>query len=89
MVNYDIIFKVEVLREISAGILAEYLNFLSKHKISTEDTTNTYVQKYWELVKLRDDMYYAKSIDELNQIEHIFIEAEKMLEQKVINKDIH
>ncbi len=79
MVNYDIIFKVEVLREISAGILAEYLNFLSKHKISTEDTTNTYVQKYWELVKLRDDMYNVQTMAEIEDIKVTFLDANNII----------
>ncbi len=82
MSNYDFTLELEVLREISANIVAKFSNFMDKYHIDEENENNKYAKKYWELVDLREEMYYAKSIDELNQIEHIFIEAEKMLNKR-------
>lgn len=82
MNNYDFTLELEVLREISANIVAKFSNFMDKYHIDEEDENNEYAKKYWELVDLREEMYYAKSIDELNQIEYIFIEAEKMLNKR-------
>lgn len=81
MGNYDFTLELEVLREFSANIVTKFSNFIDKYHINENDKNNEYAKKYWELVDLREEMYYAKSIDELNQIERIFLEAEKMLDR--------
>ena len=81
MGNYDFTLELEVLREFSANIVTKFSNFMDKYHINENDKNNEYAKKYWELVDLREEMYYAKSIDELNQIERIFLEAEKMLDR--------
>lgn len=81
MGNYDFTLELEVLREFSANIVTKFSNFIDKYHINENDKNNEYAKKYWELVDLREEMYYAKSIDELNQIERIFLEAERMLDR--------
>ena len=81
MGNYDFTLELEVLREFSANIVTKFSNFMDKYHINENDKNNEYAKKYWELVDLREEMYYAKSIDELNQIERIFLEAERMLDR--------
>ncbi len=81
MGKYNFTLELEVLREISANIVTKFSNFMDKYHINENDKNNKYAKKYWELVDLREEMYYAKSIDELNQIERIFLEAERMLDR--------
>ena len=81
MGNYDFTLELEVLREFSANIVTKFSNFMDKYHINENDKNNEYAKKYWELVDLREEMYYAKSIDELNQIERILLEAERMLDR--------
>lgn len=81
MGNYDFTLELEVLREFSANIVTKFSNFIDKYHINENDKNNEYAKKYWELVDLREEMYYAKSIDELNQIERILLEAERMLDR--------
>ena len=81
MGNYDFTLELEVLREFSANIVTKFSNFIDKYHINENDKNNEYAKKYWEPVDLREEMYYAKSIDELNRIERILLEAERMLDR--------
>ena len=63
--NFEVIQKIEILNEVGAGIIADFLRQLRKINIEIEDKSNPIVILYWEVVKLKNNLICMESIDEL------------------------
>jgi hypothetical protein len=65
-INWDVIQKIEVLNEVGAGVIADFLRQLQKRKIETDDKSNPIVIFYWQTVRLKNSLIDMNTIKELN-----------------------
>ncbi len=87
MSKYDVTFAIEIAREKSACILSEYERFFELNNISTDDAKNPDVSKYWELVRLSDNLYTAQTVEEVKETEATFETARSHI-RKALGYDV-
>lgn len=65
--NYEVIQKIEVLNEVGAGIIADFLRQLRKKNIETDDKSNPIVILYLETIRLKNSLIKMNTIEELTK----------------------
>lgn len=67
--NFEVIQKIEVLNEVGAGIIADFLKQLRRRNIETDDKSNPIIILYWETVRLKNNLIKIKGIAEIQEAE--------------------
>lgn len=69
--EYDITLKVEVLLELIAGIQADIGKYMDEKGIDEEkDLLNPLTVMYWDLVKMRDQLFKMKTMEEIMAVQY-------------------
>ena len=79
--RYAVTLEVEVAREIGAVILADFERYFDKNNIDNEDTQNSDVALYWNLVRLHDKLFVCETLDEVKGIRTAFRTAREHIKE--------
>lgn len=78
---YAATFEIEIAREESAFILSEYGRYFSATNISINDRQNPDVARYWELVRLRNELFNMKTVEEVKEVDKVFVEEREHIKE--------
>lgn len=79
--RYAVTFEIEIAREIGASILADFERYFDKNNIDNEDTQNSDVALYWNLVRLHDKLVVCETLDEVSEIKTAFRTAREHIKE--------
>lgn len=79
--EYDITLKTEVLLELIAGVSADLGRYMKKQKIDKEDKFNSLAVMYWDLEKMRRQLYKAETMEDVMFIQHKSIYIKELINE--------
>lgn len=80
--EYDITLKTEVLLEFVSGVKADLGRYMDAQKIDVEkDILNPLTVMYWDLVKMRKQLYKMETMEEVMSIQHKIIYIKDLVKQ--------
>lgn len=82
--NYDNTFKIEQLNELSKGVTARLIAYLSKENIPIDTPNNFYVLLYQQFKEMLNLNLFALSYDELEQVEQYWLAMDKLLTNRFL-----
>lgn len=84
MFNYEVSLEKEILREIGAGLLADYNRLLNRHNLTISDKEHALVREYWYLADIYNDLYSLPT-EEFGTIKHLFKSTRDYLNKDSVN----
>lgn len=81
VVDYNKIFKIELLNEFSNGIYARLLNFILKNEIDKEDKGNFYIALLNQFVEMLDLNLFEMPFEELEALEKYWENTNKYVKE--------
>lgn len=80
--EYDITLKIEVTLELIAGIQADIGKYMDEKGIDEEkDLLNPLTVMYWDLVKMQDQLYKIKTMEEVMTIQNKIVYIRDLIKQ--------
>jgi len=83
--DYQVTLKKEVLREIAAGVVADYSKYMLNHKISPTDSNNPVTVLVNEVYNLQEDIIEFRSPELLFAAEQTLQAFKRVLERLSVN----
>lgn len=85
--EHDITLKIEVLLEFIAGVKADLGRFMDAKNIDIEkDLSNPLTTIYWDLVKMRKQLFKVETMEEIMAIQNKIIYIKDLVKQIEENK---
>lgn len=82
--NYEQTERIESLNELSKGITARLIAYLSKENIPIDTSNNFYVLLYQQFKEMLNLNLFALSYDELEQVEQYWLAMDKLLNNRFL-----
>jgi len=82
--NYDNTFKIEQLNELSKGVTARLIAYLSKENIPIDTPNNVHVVLFQQFKGMLNLNLFALSYDELEQVEQYWLAMDKLLNNRFL-----
>lgn len=82
--NYEQTVKIESLNELSKGVTARLIAYLSKENIPIDTPNNFYVLLYQQFKEMLNLNLFALSYDELEQVEQYWLAMDKLLTNRFL-----
>ncbi|WP_415338209.1 hypothetical protein, partial [Clostridium perfringens] len=84
MIEYEKTVKIELLNELSKGVTARLIAYLSKENIPIDTPNNFYVLLYQQFKEMLNLNLFALSYDELEQVEQYWLAMDKLLNNRFL-----